>query len=308
MNKKILAIISVILTLSMMFGFAGCQSNGEEETTITAKTPLSTENPTLTYSPEDQEINTGDIFAYFETQSKELQKTKAAVKISLSKGITKAKDANDEDKPYSDNDTINAVIKTLSSYMLITDPTKEDKDINKFSAYLGTQNGQIVVLDKETEYGEVPLNKVLPLDQLANITRENVEKAICVDEGQIRTITITLKDAMPPEIVEQVYNHGLKLEDLKKAVLEELATADDYMKVVEPENIEIEYDNCQLIVTVNLETDEITAIEYVKRANISAKVVGAGTLAGLKETPVNFCYESFLKYELDRNDPNAVQE
>ena len=33
MNKKILAIISVVLVFAMLFGFAGCSSTTEEETT-----------------------------------------------------------------------------------------------------------------------------------------------------------------------------------------------------------------------------------------------------------------------------------
>ena len=64
MSKKILAIISVILAFAMLFGFAGCQSETEEETTYAVKTPLPIENRTEidgagvaqtlpTYTPEE---------------------------------------------------------------------------------------------------------------------------------------------------------------------------------------------------------------------------------------------------------------
>lgn len=311
MNKKILAVISVILTLTMLFGFAGCQSEEEEQVTYAVKTPLSIENRTEideagaahtlpTYSPEEAEVNTTDIFAYIQTILPELKTAEAGVKIGLSKGIVKAKNEKDEDIPYSDNDTLNASVNTLSKYMLITGPTEENKD----GGYVGMdKTGQLVVFNGESEYGKAPLDKVIPFEHLASLTRENVEKAICVDEGPLRTVTITLKDAFPPEMVQNVYNQGIAQNDIKAAVLAELAAADDFMKVSDPENIGVSYDNCQLVITINLETDEITAIEYIKRANISTEVVGVGTMAGLKETPINFCYESFLKYEIDRNNP-----
>lgn len=311
MNKKILAVISVILTLTMLLGFAGCQSEGEEQVTYAVKTPLSIENRTEiddagaahtlpTYSPEEVEINTTDIFAYIQTILPELKEAEAGVKIGLSKGIVKAKNEKDEELPYSDNDTLNAVVNTLSKHMLITGPTEENKD----GGYVGMdKTGQLVVFNGESAYGKAELEKVIPFEHIGSLTRENVEKAICVDEGPLRIVTITLKDAFPPEMVQNIYNQGIAQDDIKTAVLAELATADDFMKAVEPENIGVSYDNCQLVITINLETDEITAIEYIKRANISTKVVGIGTMEGLKETPLNFCYESFLKYEIDRNNP-----
>lgn len=321
MSKKILAIISVILAFAMLFGFAGCQSEEEEETTYAVKTPLPIENRTEiddagvaqtlpTYTPEEAKNNTVTIFDYLTKDTaedpspiNELRTAKAAVAISLSKGITKAKDENDEDIPYSENDTLNASIKTLSNYMLITGPTEE---VENPTCYVGMdKTGQIVVFDGETEYNEVPLDKVLPIDALASLTIEDVESVICVDEGTLRTVTVTLKDTTAPEMVEKIYNQGLKQEDIKTAVLAELATAEDFMTVVKDPTIT--YDNCQLIITINREDDTITAVEYVKRANIETAVTGAGTLEGLKETPVTFCYESFLKYELDRVDPATIQ-
>lgn len=323
MSKKILAIISVILAFAMLFGFAGCQSEGEEETTYAVKTPLPIENRTEideagvaqtlpTYSPEEAKNNTVTIFDYLTKDTEagvapinELKTAKAAVKIGLSKGITKAKNEKDEDIPYSDNDTLNASIKTLSNYMLITGPTEE---VENPTCYVGMdKTGQIVVFDGETEFDEVPLEKVLPIDAIAALTIEDVESVICVDEGPLRTVTVTLKDNFAPEMVEKLYNQGLKQDDIKKAVLAELKEAEGFMKVADEGNIGVEYDNCQLIITINREDDTITAVEYIKRANITAVVTGAGTLEGLKETPIEFCYESFLKYELDRVDPATVE-
>ena len=77
MNKKILAIISVVLAFTMLFGFAGCSGTTEEEetttTTINVKTPLPTDITTsideesqvitdTTYSAEALAANTATIF------------------------------------------------------------------------------------------------------------------------------------------------------------------------------------------------------------------------------------------------------
>ncbi len=314
MNKKFLAIISAILAFSMLFSLAGCQTEEEPETTYAVKTPLSIENRSYTdaagavltyapYTPEEEAINTDSIFAYIQDQLPELKTAMGAVNIGLSKGITKAKNEKDEDIPYSENDTFNAAVNTLSKNMLITGPTGE----TEVKTYVGMdKTGQIVVYKGDRPYAN-NLNYVIPFEHLGSLTRENVEKAVCVDEGPLRTITITLKDALPPEMVQNIYNQGIPQDDIKKAVLAELATADDFMKVVEPENIGVTYDNCQLVITLTREDDHIVSIEYIKRANISATVEGVGTMEGVGKTPVNFCYESFLKYEIDRNDPAKAQ-
>lgn len=306
MKKRILAIVSVVLVFSMLFVFAGCDTTEpvEETTTYKVNTPLpvditssvNEQGETLTmtdYTPEQLEENSDKIFAYFLAQSEELKTAKAAVKISLSKGITKSKDAEGNDMPFSANDTLNAAAKTLSKYMLITGTSQENPQ-----GFVGTEKGQVVVLNSESKYGEKSLTEVLPLEHLASLTREEVESATAKDDGPLRTITITLKSGAAPAAIEKAYSMGNKEE-----ILAELTTANEYMAVAS--DPVLSYDNCQMIVTVNLETDEITAIEYIKRINVSTSVVGAGTLAGLEETPVNFCFESFLKYELDRTDPNA---
>ena len=323
MSKKILAIISVILTFTMLFSFAGCQSEStEEETTYAVKTPLPIENRTEldgagvaqtlpAYTPEEAKNNTNTIFDYLTKDTEadpspinELRGAKAKVNIGLSKGITKATDENDEAIPYSENDTLNASIKTLSNYMLITGATEE---IENPDCFVGMdKTGQLVVFKGEAAYGEVALDKVLPVDALAALTIEDVESITCNDEGPLRTVTVNLKDNANPEMVEKLYNQGVKQDDIKAAVLAELATADDFMKVTADPTVT--YDNCQIIFTINREDDKITAVELIKRAEITTAVTGEGTLEGLAETPVTFCFESFLKYELDRTDPATIEQ
>lgn len=137
MNRKILALISVVLVFSMVLGFAGCSSTGTEEestttTTINVKTPLPTDITTsvdeesnvvtdTTYSPEALAANTATIFEYFNLHVNEVKGAKAAVEISQGKSIEKAKDAEGNDLPMSENEYVNAAITALDSYMLHTD-------------------------------------------------------------------------------------------------------------------------------------------------------------------------------------------
>ena len=226
MKKRILAIVSVILVFSMLFVFAGCDNNAEVEETTTYKvnTPLpvditssvNEEGETITmtdYTPEQLEANSDKIFAYFLAQSEELKTAKAAVKIGLSKGITKSKDAEGNDMPFSENDTLNAAVKTLSNYMLITGSSQENPQ-----GFVGTEKGQVVVLDSETEYGEKNLAEVLPLEHLASLTREEVESATvnyrntiqavfdrCIEGADLTKTLILPRDAHnDPELEQKI--------------------------------------------------------------------------------------------------------
>ncbi len=281
----------------------------DKETIHTDKTPILNEDITYSdaagvvynYDPDslkEEKINTSNVLEYVRARLPELETAKAGVKISLLKDIVKTKDEQGKDIPYSENDNLNASINTLSKLMLITEPTTEDM----YDGYVVMdKTGQFVVNDGETNYGEAPVNKVVPLEPLKTLTDENIKNAVCVDEGSLRVITITLQDAFPHEKVQNLYNHGIEQKTIKEAVLIEFDKTKDFIQVIDSaDGIGVEYNNCQLVITINLETKEITAVEYIKRANITASVIGKGTLEGIKETPVTFCLESFLKYEITR--------
>ena len=136
MNKKILAVISVVLVFSFLFGFAGCSSTTEEETTTTTtiktKTVLPTDITTsideesnvvtdTTYSAEALAANTKTIFEYFNLHVNEVKASKAAVEMSQSKSIGKSLDADGNEIAMSDNEYLNAAIVSLDSYMLHED-------------------------------------------------------------------------------------------------------------------------------------------------------------------------------------------
>ncbi len=304
MNKKILAAISLLLVFSFVFAFAGCSSEEPEEetTTILRKTDLpldittsvNDEGETITqptYTPEQLAANTKTIFEYFDVNVNALkasEKVGVPVNVSLSQGIGKAKDENGEDRDMSENAYINAAISSLSDYML---PGYAENEKVAYSKIVGEFDANALSKD------------VLPLagmDYVSALTLEDVKSATCSEEGEIRTIIITLNTPVAPEVIEKAYTIGNI-----DAVYEEFdAKAANYM-VINKEATKTEYKDCEIIITTNVKTDAVLSIEYVKRVDIDTEVTGKGTLESVGTLPVCFRYENRLKYEFDRAEETA---
>lgn len=293
MKKKILAIVSLVLVFSFLFVFAGCNgTNAEDETTTTTtikvKTPLPTDITTsvdeesntvtdTTYSPEALAANTVTIFDYFNLHINEVKGQKAAVNMSQGKSISKVTDAEGNTLPLSENDYIAAAISSLDSYMLHTDGA-------------------------DLAYGE-DLAAFLPVkgqSYVSALTLEDIESATCVDNELQRYITLTLKSPSLPATIEKAYDMG-NVED----VLAEFKKAEKYLTVGTPT---LTYNDCQIILTTNVETDEVIAIEYIKNIDVATEVTGTGTLESVGTVPVNFRYQNTVKYSLDRTVPETTAE
>lgn len=286
MNKKILAAISVILVFSLLFAFTGCSSTEEEETTTTTifvKTPLPTDITTsideesmvvtdTTYTPDQLKANTATIFEYFNLHVNEVKSAKAAVNMSQSKSIGKAKDAEGNDLPMSENAYINAAITSLDSYMLHNDGA-------------------------ELAYGE-DMTAFMPVkgaSYVSALTLEDIESATCVDSGNQRTITLTLKSPTLPATIEKAYDMGNVDE-----VMTEFQKAEKYLTVAKPT---LEYKDCQIIIVANVETDEVHTIKYVKNIDVDTSVTGQGSLADIGTVPVKLRYSNTVEYTIDRTAP-----
>lgn len=289
MKKTISAIISVVLVFSLIFAFAGCSTTQEEETTTTTinvKTPLPTDITSsvdeesnvitdTTYSPEALAANTATIFDYFNLHINEIKGVKAKVEMSEDKSIGKSKDAEGNDIAMSENDYVNAAINTLDSYMLHNEGAT-------------------------AEYGDdlVAFMPVKGAEYVSALTLEDVESATCVDDGMFRTITLTLKSPALPATIEKAYDLGNVDE-----VMEEFKKAEKYLTVAQPT---LTYNDCQILIQANIETDEVTSIEYVKVIDVKTEVTGEGSLADMGTVPVQFRYRNAIKYTIDRTDPSTT--
>ena len=293
MKKKILALVSIVLVFSFLFVFAGCNgTNAEDETTTTTtikvKTPLPTDITTsvdeesntvtdTTYSPEALAANTVTIFDYFNLHINEVKGQKAAVNMSQGKSISKITDAEGNTLPLSENEYIAAAISSLDSYMLHTPGA-------------------------DLAYGE-DLAAFLPVkgqSYVSALTLEDIESATCVDNELQRYITLTLKSPSLPATIEKAYDMG-NVDD----VLAEFKKAEKYLTVGTPT---LTYNDCQIILTTNVETDEVIAIEYIKNIDVATEVTGTGTLENVGTVPVNFRYQNTVKYSLDRTVPETTAE
>ncbi len=286
MKKKILAAVSMLLVFAFVFSFAGCSSTEEEETTTTTifvKTPLPTDITTsideesqvitdTTYTPDQLKANTATIFEYFNLHVNEIKGVKAAVNMSQSKSIGKAKDAEGNDLPMSDNAYINAAITSLDSYMLHNDGA-------------------------ELAYGEdmVAFMPVKGASYVSALTLEDIESATCVDNENQRTITLTLKSPALPATIEKAYDMGNVDE-----VMAEFQKAEKYLTVEKPV---LEYKDCQIIIVANVETDEVHTIKYVKNIDVNTNVTGQGSLADIGTVPVTLRYSNTVEYTIDRTAP-----
>lgn len=275
MKKKILAIISVFLVFTLVFSFAGCTTEEEPETTYKINTPLP-EDPTEgtnedgqavtdpTYSEAELEDNTTVIFDYFLRIVGELRDDKAAVTVGVGKGVGKAKNDKDEEIPMSENDYINVAIETLAPYMFADE-------------------------GEEFEYG-TDIATTIPLDTFAALTREDVINATSSNQGQFRVITININGTADTHDVDGSIVENFENEEVKK-----------YMSLTKAPSYQVKEGT--IIVTVLVETDEITKIEYIKNADVSTAVKGEGTLESVEETDVTFRYTTYTTYDINREKP-----
>ena len=79
--------------------------------------------------------------------------------------------------------------------------------------------------------------------------------------------------------------------------MKEFESANAYLSAEKPV---IKYKDCQIIIRINLEKDEIHTIEYKKGVDVSTNVTGQGTLADVGKVPVNFNYNSTVTYNIER--------
>ncbi len=290
MSRKLIALTAVLLTFALLFGFAGCSliPEGEEETTTTVnvKTPLPTdvtsskdENGNIItdtdYSPEALAKNTATVFEYFNKVINEVKGKKAALNYSTRPDIGQCEDEEGNRIPYCENEYIAAAITGLKSKMV---------------------KGGSTSIPYGQEYNrEVPIKDTLFVSKL---DAKDIESATCVDDGAVRTITVNLKNPVEKSTLNKAFD-----QENMDTVLSEFRKAEKYLKVDEPE---ITYDDCSIIITVNIETDEVTQIRYEKSADVSTKVTGTGTLESIGEQTVRFMFYSTTTYNLDYTDPDAT--
>ncbi len=286
MKSKFAPLLAIILVFALIFGFAGCsltEDDTESTSEINIRTPLPTditssldENRNVVtdteYSPEALKTNTAEIFKYFTAEIAALKSGKAAVSMSERNSLNKATDENGDSIAYSENEYLNAAFTGLKKYF-----TKNTDDSMEYGSG---------IYDFAVTNGE---------SYLPDITAAEVESATCADEGAVRRVTVKLVSPVPAGVAEKAA--------AKKKVqymLDEFAKAEKYLTVEEPT---LTYKEYTIILTINVETDEITQIRCEKSIDAAMNVTGRGELASIGTAPVNFNYHSEVTYDFNYEDP-----
>ena len=303
MNKKLLALVSLVLVFAMLFAFAGCSliPETEEATTVRKRTSDLPTEQLYKVSGDgvthylDGEGNTIDkttvldeagiaaknakLLEYYNVNVNALVdgSTTAVVTRNEGKSIGKQQDAEGNSIPMSDNAYVNAAIESLKKYMLVTKDTTQTEYTNE-------------------------LKDALPgADYVSTLTAGDVESSTCVDGDTTRTVVITLKSPVPEAVVDANFDK----EDVD-AVYAEFEKAADYMEI-DKSATKFEYVNCVIEIVTDIQTDEVLSIRYTKGVNVNTVVTGKGKLASVGEVPVCFLYTYTVEYKIDRTNPDEAE-
>ncbi len=288
MSRKSLSLISLVLVFALLFGFSGCsliETEEEETTVVSVKTPLPTDvtssvdddGNTITdteYSPEALAANTATIFDYFNANINAVKSAKAAVSFNSRPGIGKAEDEEGNRLPYCENEYLAAAFGGI-----------KDKFVQRGS--------------DSAMYGE-SLDKLLPVKGTSDVsllTLDEIESATCVDDGAVRTVTVNLKSPVEQTSARKAFD----LVDAE-AVVNEFAVAEKYITVGTPE---VTYKTFTIILKINVETDEITQIRYEKSSDVTVLVTGNGELEDIGTVPLTFNYSVTDTYDFDYTEPET---
>lgn len=170
--------------------------------------------------------------------------------------------------------------------------TVKNADILKIEETIGEINGRIDDANEKIEAADKAIAKAEKKEDAAALEKAKADKAAAeaekaAAEAEKATAEKQKRDALTLKSIDENVND----------IMKEFESANAYMTAEKPV---LKYKDCQIIIRVNLETDEIHTIEYKKSVDVSTNVTGQGTLAEVGKVPVNFNYNSSVTYNIER--------
>lgn len=170
--------------------------------------------------------------------------------------------------------------------------TVKNADILKIEETIGEINGRIDDANEKIEAADKAIAKADKKGDAAALEKAKDDKAAAeaekaAAEAEKATAEKQKRDALTLKSIDENVND----------IMKEFESANAYMTAEKPV---LKYKDCQIIIRVNLETDEIHTIEYKKSVDVSTNVTGQGTLAEVGKVPVNFNYNSSVTYNIER--------
>lgn len=170
--------------------------------------------------------------------------------------------------------------------------TVKTPEIIEMEAAIGEINEKIDAANEKIEAADKAIAKAEKKEDAAALEQAKADKAAAeaekaAAEAEKATAEKQKRDALTNKTVDENIND----------IMDEFKSAESYLTAEKPV---VKYKDCQIIIRVNLETDEIHTIEYKKGVDVSTNVTGQGKLADIGTVPVNFNYNSTVTYNLER--------
>lgn len=194
------------------------------------------------------------------------------------------------------------IIESVYNIETIKDP--DDPEMLKIEELIDAANDKVDAANEKVEDAEKALIKAEKKKDAAAIEKAKADKKAAEDE---KAAAVAEKLA-----AEKQKRDALSLKSIDENlddVMKEFEKANSYLTVEKPV---LQYKDCQIIITMNLETEEIHTIQYKKSVDVSTVVTGQGSLAakydesgkeivsGVGPTDVKFNYNNTITYNLER--------
>ncbi|MEE1012063.1 MAG: hypothetical protein U0L11_08550, partial [Acutalibacteraceae bacterium] len=170
--------------------------------------------------------------------------------------------------------------------------TVKNAEILAIEEEIGAANGKVDEANKKIEAADKAIAKAEKKNDTAALEKAKADKAAAeAEKAAAEKVKAT---------AEKKKLDALTLKSIDKNVddiMKEFESANAYLTAEKPV---LKYKDCQIIIRVNLEKDEIHTIEYKKSVDVSTNVTGQGTLAEVGTVPVNFNYNSTVTYNIER--------
>jgi len=194
------------------------------------------------------------------------------------------------------------IIESVYNVETIKDP--DDSEMLKIEELIDAANDKVDAANEKIATAEKALIKAEKKKNAEAIEKAKADKAAAEAEKAAATAEKLA--------AEKQKRDALSLKSIDENVddiMKEFEKANSYLTVEKPV---LQYKDCQIIITMNLETEEIHTIQYKKSVDVSTVVTGQGSLAakydesgkeivsGVGPTDVKFNYNNTITYNLER--------
>lgn len=182
------------------------------------------------------------------------------------------------------------IVESVYNVETIKDP--DDPEMLKIEELIGAANDKVDAANEKVDAADKALLKAEKKKDTAAIEKAKADMAAAEAE---KAAAIAEKLA-----AEKQKRDALSLKTIDENVddiMAEFEKANNYLTAEKPV---LQYKDCQIIISMNLETEEIHTIQYKKSVDVSTAVTGQGSLADIGTVPVNFNYNSTVTYNLEK--------